>query len=199
MENPGLPDSLWRELEGRLWHATAKDGLTGIAQSYEIRVSTAGHYKTSFCRNLGGVSLFDFGRSAVDDWNQFNNWFGWFGSEQGTRVAIWLEINRNKVCSELMDAASAHSAWKKQLSKTFIPGVEACHIGAIPGNASDRFLLIDRHNLGTFRIVDENWPERLHEIDEFEASLPPEPRNGIAARLNAARQAYQPKAKASDC
>ncbi len=50
MMNPGLPTSLWAQLEGRLWHATGKEGLTGIVKDEQIRVSTADRYQNSFCR-----------------------------------------------------------------------------------------------------------------------------------------------------
>ena len=65
MENPGLPESLWNQLNGGLWHATDKAGLYGIARSGEISVSTASRYKNSFCRQLGAVSFFDFGASTL--------------------------------------------------------------------------------------------------------------------------------------
>ena len=38
MNNPGLPERLWEVLDGRLWHATARDGLKGILADSEIRI-----------------------------------------------------------------------------------------------------------------------------------------------------------------
>ena len=72
MKNPGLPEPLWEILDGSLWHATGRNGLQGILADGEIRI-TGDRYKNSLCRKLKCVALFDFGPSAVDRWNQFNN------------------------------------------------------------------------------------------------------------------------------
>lgn len=189
MDNPGLPTALWRELEGGLWHATSKDGLLGIASTGRILHGNANRYLNSFCLSRSAVSLFDFGESAVDDWNQSKNWFGWFGSEQNTRIAVWLRIDRAVVQSRLMDSRAAHSAWSDQPSLRFIPGVEACHLGYISRDAIEGFLLVDRCDRASFRYVGANWRERVGEINEFEQSLRPEPTDGLAARLNAAQRA----------
>ena len=125
MDNPGLLEDLWEHFDGRLWHATARDDLHGIIADEEIRVAVRDRYAGSFSRNLGGVSLFDFGPASEDVPNQFHNWCGWFGHQQEARVAVWLEIDRASVLESLMDAKVAREASKQNLSATFIPGVEA--------------------------------------------------------------------------
>jgi hypothetical protein len=76
MNNPGLPLPLWQILDGRLWHATGAAGLVGIIASGTVRV-LRDRYNGSFAKLPDAVSLFDFGPTARDDWQQFDNWSGW--------------------------------------------------------------------------------------------------------------------------
>src|SRR5712692_4945903 len=82
MLNPGLPTSLWAQLEGKLWHATGNKGLAGIVTDGQIKVSTVDRYQNSIFRCRGCVSLFDFGQES-DDQDDFmrSNWFPWLGRE----------------------------------------------------------------------------------------------------------------------
>jgi hypothetical protein len=84
---------------------------------------------------------------AIDYPNQFNNRWEWFGRQQGCRVAIWPEIDRRAVTKVLVDAGAIHAIWLDNLSRKFIPAVEACHKGAIPLASVNGVLLIDRHDL----------------------------------------------------
>ncbi len=172
LDNPGLLEDLWEHLDGRLWHATARDDLHGIIADEEIRVAVGDRYVGSFSRNLGGVSLFDFGPASEDVPNQFHNWCGWFGHQQEARVAVWLEIDRASVLESLMDAKVAREAWKQDLSATFIPGVEACHIGPIPLAAVAGILLVDQHNRNLFQRLGRPNNDTIQQIDAFEATLP---------------------------
>ena len=133
MNNPGLPERLWKILDGRLWHATAPDGLKGILADSNIRI-VGDRYGNSFCRHLGCVALLDFGPTAVNDWGQFKNWSGWFGYQQQARVAVWLEIDRCVASENVIDAGALHRKWKDNRSKRIIPGVEAGHRGPVPVN-----------------------------------------------------------------
>ena len=105
MLNPGLPDSLWEVLDQRLWHATSANALRGIVVDGEVR-TMGNRYENSLCRYLNGVSLFDFRPTAVNGWGQFNNWRGWFGSQQDARVPIWLEVDRHAALDSLHDAGN---------------------------------------------------------------------------------------------
>ena len=149
MRNPGLTEALWSMLDGRLWHATKRDCLIGIISDIEISVGVGHEYENSFCRSEGSVCLFDFGPTARDYPNQFHNWCGWFGHRQCVRTAVWLEIDRDRVKSNLSDAETSHDIWEEtrsKRSKRFIPGVEACHKGPIPIAAVIGALLIDRYD-----------------------------------------------------
>ncbi len=188
MNNPGLPNTLWNALDQRLWHATGLEGLRGILTSGELAIAGT-RYENSLCRYLNCVSLFDFGPSAVDDWCQFNNWYAWFGHEQNSRVAIWLEVDRETVAHDLYDAGKLHRIWKEHLSKRFIPGVEAGHKGPIRLGALKGALLIDRHNKANFKPRDTVDETLIRQFDDFNQSLPVEPERekleALYARLSA--------------
>ena len=189
MKNPGLPDVLWKMLDQRLWHATGRDGLCGIITTDQI-MTTGDRYKNSLCHHLGYVSLFDFGPSARDDWGRFQDWQGWFGQRQKSRVAIWLEIDRSIGTDNIYDAEQMRIIWRKQhSSKLLIPGVEAGHKDPIPLRTLKGALAIDRYNLHVFERYEEVNDGLLLRISEFENSLPPSPpENPIIATLNAGRR-----------
>ena len=184
LDNPGLPEALWAHIDGRLWHATARDGLHGILADEEIRVAVGDRYVGSFCRNQGCVSLFDFGPASDDNSDQFINWCGWFGHQQDTRVAVWLEIDRASVLERLMDPKAVRKALNQLMDQrraedkthepgiTIIPGVEACHKGPIPVAAVADVLLIDRYNRDLIRRLGKPDDGTIQEIDAFEATLP---------------------------
>ena len=172
MNNPGLAEPLWEILNGRLWHATGPGGLKGILADGEIRI-TGDRYLNSLCRKLECVSLFDFGPTAVDDWNQFHNWHGWFGHQQESRVAIWFEIDRKAAAENVIDAGEMHRRWTDNSSEQCIPGVEAGYRGPVPLGSIVNVLLIDRDDLSSFGSCHRVDDGLLRSLDEFERSLPP--------------------------
>ena len=175
MDNPGLHAPLWAMLDGKLWHATGSTQLAAIIADGEIRV-IGDRYKNSLCKLRGGVSLMDFGPTAVNLSNQFHNWSGWLGHQQDCRVAVWFEIDRDAVVANLDDARAAHSLSRLCPSRSIIPGVEACHRGAIPIAAIASVLLIDRDFGHTsFRVCAMNKDMIDGHLTEFEQSLPPTP------------------------
>lgn|GEM_PF-930441 len=200
MENPGLPRALWSELDGRLWHATHRDGLRGIVERGRILANIDHGYVGSFCRHRGGVSLFDFGPASEDVPNQFTNWSGWLGHQQGTRVAVWLEIDRVVVRENLLDAGEARARWNDLVNQrvadggthepgiTFISGVEACHSGPIPMAALSGVLLVDQHDRQRCLRLGHPNDASAREIDAFEATLAPHEESPIVSRLLAGRR-----------
>lgn len=179
MDNPGLPDNLWNELDGGLWHATNKSGVSGIVETQKIRVSSANRYTNSFCRCMGAVSLFDFGTNSRSDDLQFTNWSGWFGYQQDEPFAIWLRIDRDLVGEKLLDAGRAGDKWKLDRQNSvphgvmIIGGVEACHRGPVPISSINAMMLIARYDQQTFQVFHSDWTNCLDEIGRFESSLPP--------------------------
>ncbi len=200
MDNPGLPEALWSHLDGQLWHATGRDGFLGIVAGKEIKVAVGNRYVRSFCGNQGCVSLFDFGPASDDNSNQFHNWCGWFGHQQGTRVAVWLEIDRASVHESLMDPKAAREALNQLMDQrraedkthepgiTIIPGVEACHKGPISVGAVAGFLLIDQHNWNLFRRLGKPNNNTIQQIDAFEATLPAHEDDPLVRALSAGRR-----------
>lgn len=92
MKDPGCGPGAWAVLDGKIWHATSIAGLRGIRADGCIRPGN--RHKSSFVSARRWVSLFDFGPSAIDEWNQWGNWAPWFGTTHGSPFSIWLEINR---------------------------------------------------------------------------------------------------------
>lgn len=190
MNNPGLPNALWAKLDGRLWHATDRDGASGIVSVGRIEVAFGNRYTGSFCRCRGCVSLFDFGPTAVAVPGRIGQMMGWFGRQQGTRLAIWLEIDRFKVSANLWDAQTARKEWHEPHDRPygeFIHGVEACHKGPIPLSGIVGALAIDCNDLQLFKACGVN-NEIFQEIADFELGLPPlsPSEDSIAERLRAA-------------
>lgn len=172
MDNPGLPDQLWAILNGGLWHATGPTEFEGILDDGEISIDAPRKYKKSFSVNQRGISLFDLGPTAVDDWGQFNNWAGWFGYHQQSHIAVWLEIDRDECVDALLDAKEAHQIWKVTPGRpTFIPGVEACHRASIPVGVISGVLLISEENRENFRQLSEVDRTVLDQIRAFGEEL----------------------------
>ena len=69
----------------------------------------------------------------------------------------------------LLDAKAAYEQWQSQLSKKFIPGVEACHRGPIPFAAVVSAVLIARDNHELFQRCDV--AEIFQQVTDFEQRL----------------------------
>ena len=188
MLNPGLPEQLWKRLDGLLWHATEASGLSKILADGEIRPGVGDRYKNAFCRGLGSVSLFDLGPTAVDVEGQFSNWAGWFGHQQNARFAIWLEIDRAGASDDLLDAGAARRKWHEKQCKQIIPGVEACHRGPIPVALVGTVLLIARDNREMVEECEGLQTGISEIIANFERKLPASPPDSIVEMLRAGRR-----------
>lgn len=172
-----LPDSLWEALNERLWHATSPKGLKGILEAGKIKIGQ--RYENSLCRHQGYVSLFDFGSTAKDCSGQYRNWWEWFGHQQESRVAVWLEIDRDAASRKVYNAGKMYGIWQDNLGKggtvpgLFIPGVEAGHKGPVPVDVLKGALLIYQHDLNRFERFDEVDECLVRQIVDFEKRLPP--------------------------
>ena len=188
MRNPGVPDALWSRLDGRLWHATERRSLSGIVSDGRIAIEIGDRFRSSFCRRQGGLCLFDFGATAEWVDGRSDQWTGWLGSQQGSRIAIWLEVHRAELAAGLWDAATARSNWHKMGYGEFIHGVEACHIGPIPLAAVIGVVLISRDNPEQFQQFEELNAEIFPHIAAFEQVLPPERKDPVIEALLAGRR-----------
>jgi len=199
LRNPDLPEMLWSQLDGRLWHATSRDRLKSIIADKEIRVAVGDRYTGSFCRDNGAVCLFDFGQNSIEFPGQSHNWLGWFGHQQNARYSVWLEIDRALVLESLQDATATHAAWRAVIDRgnvedetdppktMIIPGVEACHRGPIPIKAISGVLLIDRYDQDQIQLIGKPGRNTFRDIDVFEAKLPPHDDNPLVAALLSGR------------
>ena len=142
MQDPGCGPAAWAVLDGRLWHATSVDGLRGIRRDGVIRPGN--RYRSSFVSARGWVSLFDFGPSARDEWDQWRNWAQWFGSTHDADQSVWLEVDREAGKGEIVEAEELRMLWREELDRrvressgepwsgNIIPGVEGCYRGPLP-------------------------------------------------------------------
>ncbi len=177
MKNPSLPENLWMELSGRLWHATSIDGLSGILRDGSIQPASGKRYLNSICRGMGCISLFDFGPEALeqDEFMQ-SNWFPWLGREHDGRSAIWLEIDRVISAGNLVSPATLLQAVRdQQLRGRFFCGVEACHRGPIAVTAILGALVIDVHDCSSFRSYCGSLEQLPTAVATFVESLSPPP------------------------
>lgn len=187
MHNPGLPETLWSMLDGKLWHATSPDGVKGILTDSKIRPAYGDRYRNSFCRRQDCVSLFDFGPSAEIVSSRINQMMGWLGHQQNHKIVIWLEIDRAEIAANLWDAMTARQKSNNSPYDQFIHGVEACHKGPIPLTAVVSALLIARDDKELFLQLDGLHAGIFEQIANFEAKLPPPTDDSLIKKLQAGR------------
>lgn len=188
MLNPGLPETLWSLLDGRLWHATERDGLVGIIADREIKYGVGNRYLSSFCRRQDCVSLFDFGPTSEVVCGRTNQMEGWLSHQQNHRIAIWLEIDRAHVGANLWDAKTARQKWDKPPYGEFIHGVEACHKGPIPLTAVVSALLIACDDGELFQQLDDLPTGVFKQVEAFEAKITMSPDDSIYKKSEARRK-----------
>ena len=175
MNNPDLPENLWKVLDGRLWHATSTSGLQGILESGEIRI-TGTRDMNSFCRHLNCVSLFDFGNTEADVITLAKvNCYRWFGTQQDESAGIWLEIDRQTTTQDVYNAECLRNMWKSTRSnKKIIAGVEAGHQGPVPIAELKSAVVIGQDGQNwLFRHYEEVDESLIGRVASFNETLPP--------------------------
>lgn len=131
-----------------LWHTTSCERYTQILQSGKISVnpdiSDQVRHKTSngpanypYVRHLGGVSLFDFSVFQADRYEQcypISTWRYFVPTTGDADTSIWILLDRLKIQSSLIRAECLLAKWKAEsaYSHTFMPLIEAAHVGDIP-------------------------------------------------------------------
>jgi hypothetical protein len=186
--NPGLPPELWGVLHEGLWHATDVPGLIGIVVDGCIRLTEATRWPQSLCRQMGCISLFDFGPTAQDQEPSDVVWGDWFGARTSGRCPIWLRIDRMAVDADLMAPPAVQAAFWSELDQRkcdgkleepwghlYIQGVEAGHRGPITASAIVGAAIIDRYDWTRF-----TYHQGLSGAAEaFERGLPPPPAHAV--------------------
>ena len=101
-----------------------------------------------------------------------------------------MEIDRAKSEEHLVDAAASRQISGESPGKTFIPGVEACHIGPVPLTAVVGALLVARDDRELFKECDEFPGEIFQCIEAFDCGLPPPPQDDDVEALWAGRRRF---------
>ena len=179
MRDPGCGPEAWAVLDGRLWHATSMDGLLGIQRDGFI--TPGNRHRGSFVSARGWVSLFDFGPTARDEWNQWNNWAQWFGATHDADLSAWLEVDRKSGENEIVEAEALRVLWNQEVDRrveigsgepwqgTIIPGVEGGYRGNLPTALVMRAVVMRADyslvaDLGALENVEEQTLDMLLEI-----------------------------------
>ena len=178
MKDPGCGPEAWTVLDGKLWHATSLDGLREIRQDRSI--GPGNRYKGSFVSARGWVSLFDFGPSARDDWNLWEQWAQWFGGTRDEDLSAWLEVDRKAGKNKIVEAEELRVLWRAEVDQrvreglgepwagTIIAGVEGCYRGSVPIAVVERAVVMRADysvvaDLGGLETIEEQTIDMLLE------------------------------------
>ena len=124
---------LWRTLRGGLWHATPSHRFRTILKTGHILCDpqlVEGEFQwasangfTTLCRDIGAVSLFDFGEA---DWPWiFENHHDWLSFLKAPQLAVpedkwiaivWIGFDRQSL-KNLMDLDSVKDEWKQDSTR----------------------------------------------------------------------------------
>jgi len=131
-----ISSPLLERLNGRLWHATSADGLSGILHDRAIRADAATKHSTAYVRSIGGVSLFDLAEPDIGIHPVAAHWSDWLRDRTGT--PYWLEVDRAAVADQFIGTRETYRRWQERLdaggmtATRLIANIEAAHIGSIP-------------------------------------------------------------------
>lgn len=145
-------------LYGGLWHTTHPERFKHIIVSSAILpepdIPDSERWKTErgkeyypYVRSLGGVSLFDFDYFEPDSYLEeypLCSWREFVPFRKCWDVAVWIEIDRECVSSNLISASDLLEQWKsnKAYKHTIMPRIEAAHLGPLPQTAFERVFLV---------------------------------------------------------
>lgn len=146
-------------LANKLWHTTSVDRYRKILETGAILtnppVSDKDRYFTNngpenypLVRTLGGISLFDFTDFNPEEYKDkypISSWYDFVPYNKKWGESVWIEIDREKVNHRLIDVEKLRMIWleKKLFKHTFMPKIEAAHIGNI---SIEYFLEVYKYN-----------------------------------------------------
>lgn len=164
-----LRNAILKELDGGLWHTTHPDRFKSIiacgAILPEPDIPEAERWKTSqgknyypYVRFLGGVSLFDFDHFDPESYAKdypISTWQEFVPFRSSWGAAVWIEIDRKSVTSQLILAVKLLEQWKtdKAYRHTIMPKIEAAHLGTLPKIAFKRVFLVSGKD-NSFRSIE---------------------------------------------
>lgn len=161
MQTPLLELTTTLQTGGGLWHTTHPDRYRRILETgallpepdipeNERWKTAAGPESHPFVRKLGGVSLFDFGlgfdRESYRRDYPLSSVVTFVPIQQGWGEAVWIEIDRAAVAGNLLSPGEVMLRWKDggHYRHTFMPMIEAAHLGPLPRSAFRRALRASR-------------------------------------------------------
>lgn len=145
-------------LRGGLWHTTHPSRFKSILQSGAIFPepeipdtdrfgSAAGREHYPYVRFLGGVSLFDLDHFDPAEYERkcpSSSWAYFIPHHLDWTCAVWIEIDREQVATNLISARDLVSKWKAEeaFGHNIMPEIEAAYIGNLPVPAFKRAFLV---------------------------------------------------------
>ena len=146
------------ELQDGLWHTTSLSRYEGIKAVGSILPNpdipdtqrwgtNLGPEYYPYARFLGGVSLFDFRGFDPDAYSErcpMSSWWEFVPYLRSWGSAIWIEIDRTKICDHYIDGVQLLARWHRENAERhkLMPFIEAVHIGPIPLQAVSRVLRV---------------------------------------------------------
>ena len=195
-----IPGELWSLLYGHKWHATSFSGLIGIVDSGAVEVRPG---YSSFCkRQLGAISLFDFGPTARDI-KSGGHWSEWCGHQQASRarasgfpakeIGIWLRIKDADRSENFIDARTLLAMWKENRVGKILPGVEGAHKGPLNTEQIDQIVVVSQRKMAEPATwVGRPTLETVGQISTYIDTLPPEPLSVWEQAMSYTRQTPKP-------
>jgi len=151
-----------KELIGKLWHTTSVERYEQILVSGDILpnppIDDSERWKTNkgsdlfpYVRILGGVSLFDFDNFDEDDYSEkypICSWSTFVPYTKKWKESVWIEIQQEKIIDNYISGHELLLRWKKDeaYKHTFMPLIEAAHLGPIPTSAFGEILISRSEN-----------------------------------------------------
>jgi hypothetical protein len=145
------------ELLGKLWHTTSVERYRQIVNDGSISpnppIEDSERWKTNrgpdyypYVRTLGGVSLFDFNNFNEDQYSEeypLSNWTFFVPYTKRWKASVWIEINRKMILGNFISGQELLLRWKQEeaYKHTFMPIIEAAHIGLLPITAFGKILI----------------------------------------------------------
>lgn len=151
---------IWDTLCNKLWHTTSVERYESITRmgciSINPPIPDSERYNTNggeehcpLVRYLGGVSLFDFTNFNYKTYPKeypSSSVYNFVPCPPERDKAIWIEINRELISHNYIDAEQLLAKWKNEKlhGHNIMPMIEAAHIGSIFSGCFVQVLIYQR-------------------------------------------------------
>jgi len=160
IELKSLRNLTLKELHGALWHTTHPDRFRHILELGSILPipdppnpdgwqTMDGEPYRSYAHTLNGVSLFDFDQFDPESYSTkypMSSWDVFVPYREKWGSAVWIEIDRERVASNLISPADVITKWNSEGMHRhgIMPSIEAVHLGPLPRSAFKRAFIIGK-------------------------------------------------------